>query len=100
MPMPGSVPRHHAADSTRRQGRDWLESLGMLAASAITVVPGHNAFVGVAMAVCLACSLFFMALAIVFQRRVRRGITMGAFRVGYAVFALVVSIVLLLTVVG
>ena len=75
--------------------------LGLLASSAITGAPGGETFVAVSSAVCLACVLLFVILAIGLQRRARRGLGLGVFRsepfrVGYAVFALIITLVLLM----
>jgi hypothetical protein len=74
--------------------------LAMLVTSAITVIPAHETFVGLLMAGCLACSVFFMVVAIALQRRMRRGLDLGVFRVVYAVFALVITVAVLIFVVG
>jgi len=65
--------------------------LGLLTTSAITVVPGPETFVGVAMAVCLGCAVFFTAMAIALPRRPRRSLGLGGFGVAYSVFALVIT---------
>jgi hypothetical protein len=73
--------------------------LGLLTSSAITVVPGGEAFVRVTMSVCLACVLVFAFLALLLRHRARRGLDFGVstsqpFRVGYAVLALIITLVL------
>ncbi len=78
--------------------------LGLLANSAITVAPGHQTF-DAPMAVCCVCVLLFALVAIVLQRRGRRGLGLGIFRsepvrVGYAVFAAIITLCLLATVIG
>jgi ABC-type uncharacterized transport system permease subunit len=73
--------------------------LGLLLSSAITVVPGGEAFVNVTMLVCLACALLFSAIALCLRHRTRRGLDLGVFGsrpvcIGYAVLALVVTVFL------
>lgn len=73
--------------------------LGLLTSSAITVVPGGEAFVRVTMSVCLACAFLFAVLALRLRQRTRRGLGLGVFSsqhlcVGYAVLALIVTLLL------
>ena len=79
--------------------------LGLLASSATTVAPGGEASVAVSMAVCSACALLFVVLAIVLRHRAQRGLGLGVFgsepfRIGYAVFALIITLVLFVFVGG
>ena len=73
--------------------------LGLLASSAITVVPGGETFVRVAMSICLAGAVAFTFLAVRLRRRARLGLDFGlftsqSFRVAYAVVALIITLVL------
>jgi len=74
--------------------------LGLLATSAVTVAPGHETFAAVLMAVCLGCAVVFTAMAIGLRRRVGSGLGLGGLGIGYAVFALVITAALVVSVVG
>ncbi|MGO8688057.1 MAG: hypothetical protein ACLQLG_00335 [Thermoguttaceae bacterium] len=80
-------------------------ALGVLASSVIDVAPGHETLPNAAMAACLVAALFFLVLAIALQSRGRRGLSLGvfrsgSFRLGYAVFAFIVTLFLLAIVAG
>ena len=73
--------------------------LGSLTTSALTTVPGGEAFVAVTIWVCLVCSLGFVIVALWLWRRARRGLGFGVFtyrpfRVAYAAMALIITLVL------
>ena len=80
-------------------------ALGLFASSAMSVVPKAKALAAVFMIVCSACVLLFAASAIILRHRSRLGLSLGVLgsrplRIGYAAFAAVITLGVLVLVGG